>query len=229
MKSGYLSLAAVAAVFLSSGAAHADSSMAIVARASTQGLGGELVVPLADRLNVRAGAYGFKVGDSQTASGIDYDLDADLFSTGGYLDWYVFGGGFHLSAGALYNKNKVTGLSVADQTLDIGDHTYTADEVGQLSGSIRVNKFTPYAGIGWGNPVSGDGRIKLLFDLGVMFHGKPQADLIADIPADSPLRDDPDMYAQFQADLAEEVQDFQADVADYKIYPVVSIGLSFSF
>ncbi|WP_262691219.1 hypothetical protein [Kordiimonas aestuarii] len=209
--------------------AAADDSVAIVARASTQGLGGEVVFPLAENINLRGGVYGFKLSHDDTASDIEYDLDAKLFSAGGYLDWHVFGGGFRLSAGALYDTNKLVGASLPNQTYNIGGTEYASDDVGQLNGRVTANKFAPYAGIGWGNAVSSDNSIKILFDLGVMYHGRPDATLSADIPADSPLRDDPALMAQFQADLAQERMDFQEDVADYKFYPVVSVGVSFAF
>ncbi len=209
--------------------AAADDSVAIAARASTQGLGGEVIFPLADNLNVRGGVYGFKFGHTDTASDIEYDLDAKLFSAGGYLDWHVFGGSFRLSAGALYDTNKLVGASVPGQTYNIGGTVYSSDEVGTLNGRVTANKFVPYAGIGWGNAVDSNNSIKVLFDLGVMYHGRPDATLTADIPADSPLRDNPAAMAQFQENLAQERAEFQEDVADYKFYPVVSIGLSFAF
>ena len=222
-------IGATGLIGLGSLSATADDGFAIAARASTQGLGGEVIFPLADNLNVRGGVYGFKFGHTDTASDIEYDLDAKLFSAGGYLDWHVFGGSFRLSAGGLYDTNKLVGASVPGQTYNIGGTNYTSDEVGTLNGRVTANKFVPYAGIGWGNAVSSDNSIKILFDLGVMYHGSPEATLTADIPSDSPLRGNPAAMAAFRQNLAEERADFQEDVADYKFYPVVSVGLSFAF
>ncbi|MCJ9429272.1 hypothetical protein [Kordiimonas marina] len=212
-----------------SASAFADHKVAFIARAGTRGVGGELVFPLAHNLNFRGGVYGLNFSHNDRASGIDYKMNAKLLSAGGYLDWYVGGGNFHLSAGALYDGNKVDAHNLPAQTFDIGRNTYTADEIGQLNGRIRTNNFAPYAGIGWGNALTGDHRVKFMFDLGVMYHGKPQASLVADIPADSPLNASPTLLAQFNDDLKRETTNFQNDIAGYRFYPVVSLGVSYAF
>lgn len=55
----------------------------------------------------------------------------------------------------------------------LGDYFIEPDKNGNLEASIRVWKFRPYVGIGFGRMVP-KSRINCLFDLGVQFWGSPQ-------------------------------------------------------
>lgn len=223
-----LAAAILAATFCTS-ASFADSNVALVPRVGTRGIGGELVIKATEKVNLRGGFSTFSFSRDDRASGIDYDMDATLASGSAFLDWHPWGKSFRLSLGALYNGNEVTAENKPAQTFRIGTHTYTAEEIGNLEGDVSFNKFAPYLGVGWGNALTGDGRVKLLFDVGVFYHGTPEATLVANIPDDSPLRANPALYDQFQADLREERDEFQDDITDYKVYPVISLGLAIKF
>ena len=56
--------------------------------------------------------------------------------------------------------------------LQIGDYDITSDETGTAKADLRVSKFKPYVGIGFGRAVP-KGRIGCNFDLGVQFWGSP--------------------------------------------------------
>ena len=216
-------------IFSSASTAFSEDTAGFAVRASTLGIGGELTLPLNEKVNVRVGLYGLNVNRDETADNINYALKAKLFSTGAMLDYYPFAGIFHLSAGAFYTGNKVVGDAVSGQNLEIGNRTYTPDEVGTLHGKVKVNTLAPYAGFGWGKVTGGKKRYKFLFDLGVMFHGTPKVELTPEIPTDSPLNLDPVQRAEFDANLDQEIAAFQGDVAGYKFYPVVSLGFGIKF
>lgn len=55
----------------------------------------------------------------------------------------------------------------------LGNYFIEPDAKGNLEASIRVWKFRPYVGLGFGRIVP-NSRINCLFDLGVQFWGKPQ-------------------------------------------------------
>jgi hypothetical protein len=156
-------------------------------------------------------------------------LKADLFNAGVMVDYYPFVSRFHLTTGVFYAGNKISGEAVSSQNLEIGNNIYTPDEVGTLHGKVKANKVAPYVGIGWGKMTGGKNQFKFLFDVGVMFHGTPKADLIPDIPTDSPLNRDPALRAEFDANLIQEIAGFQDDVADFTLYPVISLGIGIKF
>lgn len=208
---------------------NADDKAAVALRASTLGIGGELAINVNENVNVRVGLYGLKLGRDETADGINYDLKAKLFSTGAMVDYYPGRGTFHLTAGVFYNGNKLEGDSIEGQNLEIGNATYAAAVVGTLHGVVKADKVAPYAGIGWGRTTKGKGRFKFLFDVGVMFHGTPKGELTSNIPSGSAFNSDPALLAAFEENLAEEVAAFQNDVASFKLYPVVSLGVGIKF
>ncbi len=67
--------------------------------------------------------------------------------------------------GTMVDGREVIGLKA-------GDYIIEPDAQGQIDGSIRVNKFRPYIGLGFGRAVPRH-RINFCFDLGVQFWGKP--------------------------------------------------------
>lgn len=205
------------------------SSAGFAARASTMGLGGEFAYPIGKKVNLRAGLYGFTHDRVETVDNIDYGLKANLFNAGVMMDYYPWAGIFHFSTGVFYSNNKVDAEGQSGQNFEIGDRIYTPDEVGTMYGTVKANKVAPYAGLGWGKTTSGEGRVKFLFDVGVLLHGTPKVVLNSDIPADSPLNLDPAQRAEFDANLDQEIASFQQDIASYKIYPVVSFGIGFKF
>lgn len=205
------------------------SSVGFAARASTLGIGGEFSFPVSKKVNLRAGLYGYTHDRVETADNIDYDLKANLFNAGVMLDYHPWAGNFHISTGVFYSNNKVDAEGQSGQNFEIGDRIYTPAEVGTMYGTVKANKIAPYAGLGWGKTTGGKGRVKFLFDVGVLLHGTPKVVLSSDIPADSPLNLDPVQRAEFDANLDKEIAAFQDDISPYTVYPVVSFGIGFKF
>jgi hypothetical protein len=195
--------------------------VAIAGKTGTLGLGGELTVNLLTDVNVRLGATWFDLDFDGEASDIDYDVDLDLLAFPIMLDWYVFDDAFHLSAGVLFNETDFGLDGRFSGTIEIGDNTYTFDEVGTLSGDLGWDDVAPYVGIGWGNAFGQDRRWGFLSDLGVAFVGSPEVAL----SATGTLAGDPG----FQADLAREEADLEDDLSDFKVYPVLSVSLFYRF
>ena len=199
--------------------------IAVGARGGTAGIGPEVVVSLGHRANLRVGAnllgnYGY----SSERGGIPYDLELELRSGLGVVDFHPTGGGFHLSAGALYNKSRVDGAAAPAGTYTIGGTSYTGAEVGSLTAAARFEReLVPYVGLGFGNAVGDGRRLRLSLDLGVAFQGAPRVELATSGPIASDAR--------FQADLAREKAEVDEELtaSRYKYYPVVGLGLSYRF
>ena len=202
------------------GLAYAETgSIALVGRAGSRGLGGEIVAGLKDDLNVRAGLTGFKYSYSGTEDDIKYDVDLGLLTASALMDWHMLRGGFRLSGGFLMNKNKLDMVAVPSGTYDIGNTTYTGAEVGTLKGRVDFNDIAAYLGLGWGNPVGATKKLGFAVDVGVMFQGSANVDMTATgvVASDS----------AFQADLAREELNAKDELKPYKYYPEISIGLTY--
>ena len=71
------------------------------------GAGIQGAVALTPKTNLRGGFNFFDYSTTQTGSGFSVDGTLHLRSAEAIYDWYPFGGGFHLSPGALlYNGNR---------------------------------------------------------------------------------------------------------------------------
>jgi hypothetical protein len=164
------------------------------------------------RLNADAYNYSRKFNQD----GIDYDGKATLKTASLLLDWYPFANNFRISAGPMYNGNKL-GLSTPNTNLTVNGNPYQA----QLDGQVDFKKYVPYAGIGYGRPV---GRgLSLTFDLGVVFQGTPTATLNGTC---SPA---PACTATFQSDLKAQEASLNDAIKNFRYYPVVALGLAYTF
>jgi len=202
--------------------AYADSGgTGIAVKASTLGAGVELTKQIFPSINVRLGVNGYDYEYNGKKREIDYDIDLKLFSAAGLIDWYPFSGDFRLTAGALWNGNKIDLQAKPMTSYIIGDTTYTPSQVGSLKGSIEFNSVAPYAGIGWGNAASKSRKWGITFDLGVVYQGSPDITLTADGTLAS--------NAAFLAELENEKLRLEDSLDEYEYYPVVSLGIYYRF
>lgn len=217
MKSVYLG-AAVAGAMLMSAAVQADVGVGV--KGGTLGTGLELTAGLTESINARVGFNQFTYSTSGTESDIDYDVDFKLQNAAAILDWHPFKGAFRLSVGYVFNNNviEMTGKPTGVNSFELNGNTYTLDG---LDGEVAFTNGA-YVGIGWGNAGKGKG-FGVNFEIGAFYQGSPDFSLTA--RGDSLIVDDP----TFKADLAREEADAQDDIAEYDWYPVVSLGISYTF
>jgi len=207
------------------------AQVAIAGKAGSLGLGLELTVGVSPQVNARLGANGFNYTDNlREVSGIEYDATARLRTATALLDWHPGGHGFRLSGGLVYNDTRIEGRSLppASGFYDIGGVPVPVALVGTLSGKIDFNPTVPYVGLGWGNAVAPGKKVGFYADAGVMFQGRGRVTLTPNIPAGSPLNN-PTARAALDVLLRREENDIENKVADYTVYPVVSLGLSYRF
>jgi hypothetical protein len=212
-------------------AASARGQVALGGKAGSLGLGLELTVGLSPQWNARLGANGFNYTDDRRRAGhLEYDATAKLRTGTALLDWHPGGHGFRLSGGLVYNDTHIDGTSLAPASgnYDIGGVMVPVSLVGTLSGRIDFDRVVPYAGLGWGNAVGPGRKVGFFLDAGAIFQGKGKVTLTPNIPAGSPLNN-PTARAALDILLREEESNVQKDVADYTVYPVVSIGLTYRF
>lgn len=191
-------------------------------KAGTNGLGAEVTYGLSHIVRVRAGAYGFKAGFGADTSDIDYDMDLRLLSGGGYLDIHPFKGRFRLTAGLMYNANRLSALGTVNTELRFGNNVFTPAQVGTLDGGVDFRTLAPYAGIGWGSPLDSEGNWAFEADIGVLFQGAPDVTLRSidgELSGQQVLLDA----------LAQEEEELEDELDIFKFYPIVSLGVAYTF
>ena len=190
----------------------------------TTGFGIEVANPLSENWNFRFHGTGGDLDKSFIHSDIQYDADLKLTNIGALVDWYAGGSVFRVTGGVFYTKNKfnVTASLVSSGNA-IGNNSYTSIETGSLTGFIETeNLLSPYFGIGLGKKADSDDGLDVSIDFGMMYTytGSPKVSLTAD----GLLASDP----TFMSDLAEEERIISSSEY-FKVYPVMSIGITYKF
>ena len=201
------------ALLLLPAAALADTSIGV--RAGTLGLGVELSYPFSQRFGLRLNADSYKYSRKYNQDGIDYDGEAKLKTASLLADWYPFANNFRISAGPVYNGNKL-GLTSQPGNVVVNGTTYNAS----IDGQVDFKKYVPYAGIGYGRPI-GTG-LSLTMDFGVVFQGTPTATLTGTCTP-------PAGCGTFQSDLKAQEASLNDSIKNFRYYPVVALGLAYTF
>lgn len=202
------------------------------------GLGVDIAVPVSEKVNVRGGFNAFSLSRDFDNDGITLAAQLRLRSVSAHLDWFPFGGGFHLSPGVmLYNGNEVNADArvPGGRTFDLGDESLISNPANPVTGTFAVSfkKVAPSVRLGWGNIVPrSTKRWSIPFEIGLVFSSSPTAALSLGGSACARngtncrnLATDP----QLQADLNREVAQLNDDLTVLKVIPVISVGYSFKF
>lgn len=201
----HILLAAVMAAFSAPAFAGAD----IEAHVSTLGYGLGMGFQAPDSSVVtRLGFNQFNRTYTTTSGSVNYDGKLKLSSADLLLDWHLFSGVTHLTAGLVYNNNKVELNSVGNYT--INGTTYS----GTLNSSVTFKKVAPYLGFGWSGQARNKG-LSFKSDFGVLFQGTPRSTVTA--------------TGVSAADLATAQADLDESLKNFKYYPVISFGIGYAF
>jgi len=221
-----LALAGTAAAPLSNAE---TPSMGLAVTAGSTGIGLDYGIGLGRSFSVRVGYSGLHYDHSVDSSDVDYDGTFKLSMPKALLDWYVFKGGFHLTAGVVGNGTRidVTGRPVAG-VYTINGTQYSSSDAGSLAGRLKFgNSLSPYVGLGWGNMVGTHSHLHFLVDIGAIYGGTPSVSLTATCgpaaPSGSPV------CTQLQSDVQAERLKLQNDVTVVRWYPVLDLGLAYRF
>ena len=220
-------LAAVAALLVLP-ALPANAQIGIAVRAGTLGPGVEAAYQISPKLGIRAtGSYltysHTELLDEEEVT-ISFDADATVGAVGAIFDFHPFGNFLRLSAGATVNLFEVSGNGIPTEEYCFGDEAggvcdgkvFTPQRMGSMGATIsHPSGIAPYVGLGFGR-VAGTSRVGFLFDVGGLYTGAPEVDLVA-----TGLLE-PTASAEQEANLNEGFESFQW-------YPVVALGLALRF
>ena len=223
MKKIPLAILCAAALGSACGTASAGSFVpAVNAQLGTLGYGLGLTFTIVPKtFNVRTGFNTASYSGSKTYDNANFNGQIKFQNVPVLADWYPFHGAFHLTAGGYYNKNRLdlTGAPEAGGVYTINGDTYTASQVGTLTGQVAFKTFSPYIGMGWGNPMWGS-NWDASFDIGALYEGAPDVSLSATGAASDPA---------LASDLASVRNTAMTDTASYKWWPVIQFGVSYRF
>jgi hypothetical protein len=194
----------------------------VSADAGTPGVGAALWFPLAGSfLDFRVGFNTLSFNHAYTSGGIRYDGHAVLRNVPLLVDWYPVGFGFRLTGGVVYNDNQATLVATPqDGSYTIDGTTYPASQAGPLTGSLTYPHLAPYLGFGFGDPFSGILPVFFSVDFGAFYQRSGSVTLVDPHASGNP---------SLAAGIAAEQAHLEASIGRYRWYPVVSLGLGFTF
>lgn len=220
MKKSLFAILAVSALGLTATITKADIGVNV--KAGTLGAGVELSKGFSDKLSVGLAFNSYNLKTTDTTNQVDYDYEFKLQTVGLLANYHPFSGIFHMTAGVLVNNNELslTGKPTAGSTYTINGASYTAAEVGSLTGKLTFSKTAPYLGLGWGSRPNGS--FGLTADIGALYQNSPKLALSSSGGA---LSSDPTFLSRLEAERVTA----ESELSDFKWYPVVSLGLYFRF
>lgn len=212
----------------------------ISAEAGTTGLGGSVSWRFLDNFGVRGGVNYFsydteKYTYTTRAPGLSpavdqkYDGTTRLLSEPIAVDFYPSAkSAFRISLGALVNQNRFNATVQADgvpgSAYVFNGVDYLQSAVGSLDLEVKQQTLSPYLSVGTSIYLDKARHWSLSGELGVAYTGSSKASLTAP-NHDIALDGTPD----FSNDLNAEAQSVQKDASKDKLYPIVKIGVSYSF
>ncbi|MHB1587875.1 MAG: hypothetical protein ACYCRH_08160 [Acidiferrobacteraceae bacterium] len=202
-------------------------TIGLTADAGTMGFGLNVGTQLIQNtLDLRTGYTHFGLSRSGTynksGTTLPYSGHVGLGGIPILLDWFPFHGAFRLTAGVFDNQAEVNANATPapGSTVQINGDTYTASQVGTLTGRIDYRKMSPYLGLGWGNLAPRGHGFVYNVDLGVLFTGSPQVSLNASNPGNN---------ATLASDVAAAQATAQSDANKVSVWPMLQVGLGYAF
>lgn len=219
--------------------------VAVGASIGTEGFGFEVATPVTNYLALRAGMS--MLPKAKVSGDVDIDADTRLLTNKKVdiegklnkvdfkflVDFYPFASGFplRLTAGAYIGSAKLISIYNTEAFLaptewgvagvKLGDYRITSDDNGNISADVKVKKFKPYVGIGFGRAVPKH-RLSFNFDLGVQFWGSPG--VYTNVMDDFGRRSYKKLTKEdVNNDDADKVFDIMSKIT---VYPVISFRLN---
>ena len=175
-----------------------------------------------DYVTVRGNFNTFTYGIDEDYEDVEYDADLDLSNFGAFVDLHPFANSFMVTGGAYFGDKKIEGTGRPTQAVQIGNTVYTPAQIGTLSLDAAADDTAPFIGIGWDNTFRTTGNWGFKIIGGAMFSGEPDVELKSN---GGVFSNDP----TFLAELEREEQNIREDIEDFKVYPVVQVGVTYRF
>ncbi|MDH5479969.1 MAG: hypothetical protein OEX11_04325 [Nitrosomonas sp.] len=198
----------------------------LTAKVGTLGAGLDLTIPvMPDNINARVGVSGFRYSYDVDISSTSIGADLTIFNVSLLADYHPFQGGFRITAGGVYNGNKLDVSGRPNGTINFNGIDYAVADVGHVDAKVDFMPIAPYFGLGWGNAANKDSSFHFAFDIGAIYQGTPNVTMNASCGSALPAAQCSTLRASANAE-AEVIED---NLKFFKFYPVVQLGVSYSF
>ncbi|MCX6150898.1 MAG: hypothetical protein NTX22_10265 [Ignavibacteriales bacterium] len=196
-----------------------SQNYAVALKVSSIGVTAEGIRSFGENINARVGVSIFPLkinGGGGTTEDYKYTANVNLFVISALADWFPFNNFLRVTGGIMINLNKIKATATPTKTYVVGADYYTPEKLGNLEVNIKMNKVAPYLGIGIGNPTALASGFGFSFEIGAFYQGSPTVDLAASGLLEPSAAPD-------QEKLVED------NLSWFKLYPVVSLGITYKF
>jgi len=192
----------------------------LAVKASTNGLGGDIIYNFHQRLSVRLGAemFSYDRDITFTEQDIDYDavVDAKVGNISLLLDFYV-APWFFISGGAGYNLFHAEVVGHAASGMTFGDIVIPKEMIGNFQFDFDPSwKISPYFGIGFGRTISMNKKVGFAFEIGGFYQGPP----------DMTIQSSGLLSPTSNPDHGQELR-LEKQINQYYLYPLLRFSLSY--
>ena len=227
------------------------SEFALGAGISSLGIQLQAATNLSRHFNVRATGSFFAYTDNFSSNWLNANARLNLASAGASLDVYPFRAGFRLSPGVMfYNQNQLTATVTVPggQSFTLDGATYYSANANAGTGATPVtgngalgldtNKTAFTVTTGWGNMIPRNGHFSVPFEIGIAVIGAPTVNVNlggwacldqAQTQCSDLASPTNPIAAQVQTNLAAQEAKWVSDLKPLNIYPILSIGVAYSF
>lgn len=148
--------------------------IAVGATASTNGIGGQVIASLGNRLGVRVGYEqidrSFPDAFQYTISDIALNISPS-WKAGGFsamVDLYLTRGLF-VSGGIINTDFDLSARLMSAESMMVGEIEYTPEDIGELSLSIKpLEKMSPYVSLGFGRNIARNSGLSMSLEVGAI-------------------------------------------------------------
>ena len=194
-----------------SGTAPNPHPVTVGLEAGTTGFGASASWRFANHFGVRGGFDYFSISHVGAIKGINYDGHLRLMSEPVTLDYYPWmNHSFHASLGIVFNQNQLKGNAAGDLT--VNGVLYPA---ATASLNVKQQLVDPYLSVGGNIYFDTAHHWSLNGELGVFYAGDPKISFSS--------------TAASAADVAGETALIRSYAKDAKFWPVLKIGVTYSF
>jgi hypothetical protein len=212
----------------------ASAQLSIATHAASAGLGIELGYRT-PAFGVRGGNlsgnlnFDFKAEDTDGIEGDELRYDSDISLRNIYLltDWHPYAGRFRLSAGLLFNYSDAQIVTRCEATsplpgtasCEFGDSRFSPAVLGEIHTDIDFEPVAPYLGLGWAHKPNQ--QLSFTADLGVAYLGSANVKMHS-----TGTCNDSETCRQ---EIEREADEVKSELEDFKLLPVIRVGIGYSF
>lgn len=213
------SLALVLAVF--TGHAHAESTVS--AKVSTLGFGAEYVYDINPNFSVVGGINRYSLDRKQKTDDAEYKGELTLSTVSGGVRYSPWDIGFFLGTGLYLNNNGVSlKAQPKSQSFTFNGTQYSTSDLGDVKIKVEFPKIAPAVSLGWQAKLFGS-DVSVTPEVGILFTGSPKLSTSVKCSADATT------CGNAESDIEAERKKIQKDLDKFNIYPLLSIGVGYSF